>query len=62
MIPVHSLKLVYRSEGVPRDFYVALDSQDVKSLLDVLQRAVSKEESLRGLVEEKGLTILEVKS
>jgi hypothetical protein len=61
LVAIHTLKLGYRAEGVPRDFYVALDSQDVKTLIEILQRAADKEKSLRDLAETKGLTLLEVK-
>lgn len=61
MVPVHTLKFIYRSEGVPREFYIAMDSRDLESLMETLQRALAKDKSLRSLAESANLGLLEVK-
>jgi hypothetical protein len=61
MVPVHTLKCTYRSEGVPRDFYVAMDSIDLANLVETLQRALAKDKSLRSLAEGTNLSVLEIK-
>lgn len=62
MAVVHTLKLGYREDDSAHDFFIAMDSIDVKGLINVLERAVKKEESLRALAEQKGFAILEIKS
>jgi hypothetical protein len=60
-IAVHTLRLTYHENGTHREFFVALDRNDVKQLASLLERAIKKEESLKALTTEKGLRILEVK-
>jgi hypothetical protein len=62
MVVVHTLKLGYREGDATHDFFVAMDSVDVKTLITVLERALSKEESLRALAEQKQFPLLEIKS
>jgi hypothetical protein len=61
MVIVHTLKIAYREAGTNREFFVALDSADVRELIESLERALKKEESLKSLASEKGIAILEVK-
>ena len=49
-IIVHSLKIEYLSSGKRHEFYVALDTKDVDSLLKVLERAKAKTSSLQSLL------------
>jgi len=42
------------------EFFVALDRADVIKLIDVLGRALKKEDSLRHLVDKTSVTFLEV--
>lgn len=49
-IIVHSLKIEYLSSGKRHEFYVALDTKDVDSLLKVLERAKVKSSSLQALL------------
>ncbi len=58
-VAVHTLKLVYHQDGKHHDFYVALDRSDIEQLATVLQRALSKEQSLRALTSAKGVKILD---
>jgi len=55
---VHVLRLVYRQGRKSEKFYVALDSQDLKSLISTLRRALSKEESLRHLLEAANIAVV----
>lgn len=56
---VHMLKIEYVTHDVREEVFVALDGQDVGSLLDVLTRAKQKEETLRKLLAASSLPILE---
>ena len=62
MVVVHTLKLGYRDGDATRELFVAMDSFDVRGLIATLERAISKEESLRALAEQRQLTLLEIKS
>jgi hypothetical protein len=59
-VTVHTLKIAYHENGEHKEFFVALDREDVKQLADLLARAAKKEDSLKSLSHDKGLTILEV--
>ena len=61
LVTIHTLKLVYHHEGEHREFFVALDTDDVKKLAAVLDRALRKEEALKALTAGTVRT-LEVKS
>lgn len=61
MVIVHTLKIGYREASDNREFFIALDSVDVKELIGQLERALAKEESLKALATEKGISVLEVK-
>jgi len=62
-VTIHTLKIVYHeSDDKHREFFVALDRNDVKRLTDLLGRALKKEESLKALTADKGIKILEVES
>lgn len=63
LVTVHTLKLVYHTNmGDLAEFFVALDRADVTELIDLMQRALKKEDALRQLTEEKHVALLEVKS
>ncbi len=59
MAIVHNLKISYREGRDAKDFFVAMDSLDVRALRDLLERAVTKEESIRNLSKAKSLKLLE---
>lgn len=48
---VHTLKLSYRDDNSPKDFFVALDTEDVRVLIEQLERAKSKAESLKSVLK-----------
>ncbi len=56
---VHSLKLNYHHEGELKDFYIAMDTDDIKTLRDVLERADLKAESLKSIINNAGITYLD---
>ncbi len=54
---IHNLHIHFRAhqEGEHKDFYIALDSDDVQTLIETLERAKSKEVSLKGLFNKANL-------
>lgn len=56
---VHMLKIVYRHNDHEKNFHLAMDSQDVKSLIDVLQRALSKTDSFKRLLSSAKIAHLD---
>jgi hypothetical protein len=61
LVAVHTLKIMYIKDAEPLSFFAALDRADVLGLIDVLQRALKKEDALRHLTDEKQVKLLEVK-
>jgi hypothetical protein len=59
LVIIHTLKIVYHEEGEHKEFFVALDSNDVLQLADLLDRAFKKEDSLKALCAAKEITFLE---
>ena len=49
---IHTLKISYRQDDTEKDFRIAMDSHDVSSLIDTLNRALSKTEGLKNLLNE----------
>lgn len=47
---IHTLKITYRQNETERDWHIAMDSHDVMSLIETLQRALSKTEGLKNLL------------
>jgi hypothetical protein len=58
---IHTLKIVYRESGFRKEFFVAMDSNDLTILQELLNRANLKEMSLKSLAKKSGLLCLEVK-
>lgn len=56
---VHSLNLNYHHDGQLKDFYIAMDTADIKTLRDVLDRADSKTQSLESILKKSGVTYLD---
>jgi hypothetical protein len=54
-VVIHNLKLVHHSEEEHKEFYVALDSEDIASLIQSLQRAQEKAKSLDLLFKSANL-------
>lgn len=61
-VVVHTLQIGYLDGGEQHEFYVAMDCSDIKKLQNSLDRAISKEESLKKLMEKIDLTILNSES
>jgi uncharacterized protein (DUF1778 family) len=57
---VHTLRLSYHQGGELKEFYVAMDSEDIEALTDVLERANSKAENLKSVLETARITCLDV--
>lgn len=55
---IHTLEIAYRTGRKSENFYVALDSQDVESLIATLQRALAKEAGLKTVLKKSGVTCL----
>jgi predicted RNA-binding protein YlqC (UPF0109 family) len=51
----HTLKIEYHEEGEHKEFYVALDAEDLEKLKAVLQRAGAKASSLKSLLKAANL-------
>lgn len=58
---VHSLKITYVQGDEYKDFFVAMDSLDLQSLIDSLVRAQVKVKSLGSLFEKTNIHIIEPK-
>ncbi len=48
---IHTLKIGYMKDEDVHQFFIALDSQDLRDLLEILKRAEAKEQSLQPLLE-----------
>lgn len=53
---IHNLQIDYRKNGEQKQFYVALDDQDLNTLAEVLKRAVNKSRSLASLISQTGIS------
>jgi len=59
---VHMLRITTRDQfGDSKDKYFALDSNDVRLLRGLVDRALKKEETLRDLMKNSGVTVLNPK-
>ncbi len=47
---LHTLKIGYLADNEPKEFFVALDTDDVRELIEQLERADAKAESLKSSV------------
>lgn len=52
---VHMLKITYRERNRTRDLFVSLDTNDLSTLTNVIDRANSKAENLKSFLTESGL-------
>lgn len=57
---IHTLKLSYHEEGDHKDFLIALDDDDIKTLRTVLERAESKARFLRKQLEAAHVSNLNI--
>ncbi len=60
---VHMLRIVQRDYfGNQEDKYFALDSNDIRNIRMLIDRAMKKEETLKNLMNDSGVTVLTPKS
>jgi len=57
---VHTLKIAYHTSDDVEEFFVALDSRDIRNLRKLLDRAEEKEQSLRAILDREHIPILDV--
>jgi hypothetical protein len=58
-IIVHNLRIHFGENSEHKDFYVALDTSDIQSLREVLDRADAKAKCLQGLLKTSGIAYLD---
>ena len=58
---LHTLKLEFSENGNESSFHIALDTLDIKNLIEVLTRAKAKELELKTHIEKSGLKYIEIK-
>lgn len=56
---IHNLRIHYGQDGDHKDFYVSMDTSDIQSLREVLDRADEKARCLRGLLQRSGVSYLD---
>jgi len=58
---IHAAKITFHESGedATKDFFVALDSTDIRDLRRLLERATNKEESLKAVARQGGINVLE---
>lgn len=59
-ILVHSLKIVYQEAGEFKEFYLALDADDLKKLESTIVRAQSKAESTKKVLKSSNINVMDV--
>ena len=59
---VHQLKITYHEGDELKEFFVALESEELRRLFLILQRAETKARSLRSLVQSDAFPVLEGES
>jgi hypothetical protein len=57
---IHNLKISYFENEEKKEFFVALDSNDLKMLAKVIDRAISKEKQITSICSESEMKILKV--
>jgi hypothetical protein len=57
---IHNLRIGYHQDSKHQDFYVALDTDDIKKLKEAIERAEKKTATLQGLLKRSNVTYLEV--
>lgn len=57
---IHMLKITYIQEDGLKDFFVAMDSNDIKLLRDALDRAEKKAESLKSVLNKSNIFCVEM--
>jgi len=59
-VTVHTLKLGFHDNAKHKDVYIAMDRNDVRELIGVLERAEKKEKALDAFLKNSNLTHLDV--
>jgi hypothetical protein len=54
---IHTLRLDYYENGRTKDWYLALDSDDLETLKDIVDRAISKENSLKKCLKKTEIEV-----
>ena len=60
MIIVHTLKIVTHEGTGHKEFFAALDAEDITALKKTLERAEEKAKSLKGLLDKSGLKSIDL--
>jgi hypothetical protein len=60
MVIVHTLKLVVHEAAGHKDFFVALDEDDIESLKETLVRAEQKAKALKDLLKSKEMHLIDL--
>lgn len=55
---IHTLSVAYRQNGESKNFYVAMSSKDLETLINTLNRAVSKEKGLKKVLDAANVPFL----
>jgi hypothetical protein len=58
---LHTLKIGYWADNSPKEFFVALDTEDLRELMEQLERANAKTESLKELLDTSDVPHLDAK-
>ncbi len=58
-VVMHNLRINYAQEGEEREFFIHLDTRDLKTLQEHIARALEKDKTLRALLERTKLQIFE---
>lgn len=58
-VVVHTLKIAYHQDREHKEFYVALDSDDIQMLKSAIERAELKDRSAKSLLDKAGVLCLD---
>jgi hypothetical protein len=58
-VVLHNLRITYAENGEEQNFFVQLDTRDLKSLQENVNRALAKDSALRQFVQESRTQIFE---
>jgi hypothetical protein len=56
---IHNLRIHYHHDDEHKDFFVAIDTQDIQKFIDVLERAKEKAESLKVMIAAANVPYIE---
>ena len=57
---VQVLRITYYKDRIPKEFVVALDTKDIQELINTLERAKKKAETLRSVISSDEMKIIDV--